>query len=408
MEKSKQNNCINQLSAAMLKLLESKGYSVGTLSNYRRILARVKVFMDQRNFTGFTESIGEDFMVDFTSKSQTSIPHHRQVKMILQRLSCFKNGIDYMLIQKTNENRYPQQFTEVLESYIAACSEVGNKENTLSSKRRHCRDFLNHLADAGCDDVYSISTACACRAILLMSNKDSYAVIRSFLRHLYEIGILSRDISIIVPKYRRPIPLPTTYTDDEINRMESSINRSTNTGMRNYAIILLASRLGIRSGDIATLKFSNIDFTNNSINITQNKTGQSLSLPLLPEIREAIQSYIHNARPDVKSEHLFIQAKAPYEKISTSIIRHALTESFHAAGINILNKKHGPHTLRSSMASSMINSSVPYEVVRKALGHADPKAIKHYAKIDIENLRFYSIDTPPPTGMFAMFLQGRV
>jgi hypothetical protein len=60
------------------------------------------------------------------------------------------------------------------------------------------------------------------------------------------------------------------------------------------------------------------------------------------------------------------------------------------------------------MASSMINGSVPYEVVRKALGHADSKAIKHYAKIDIENLRFYSIDTPPPTGAFAMFLQGRV
>jgi integrase len=83
-----------------------------------------------------------------------------------------------------------------------------------------------------------------------------------------------------------------------------------------------------------------------------------------------------------------------------------LTESFKAAGVDIANKKHGPHALRSSMASSMVNRDIPYDVVRKALGHADPQAIKHYAKADIENLRLQAVDVPAPAGVFAMILQG--
>jgi site-specific recombinase XerD len=85
-----------------------------------------------------------------------------------------------------------------------------------------------------------------------------------------------------------------------------------------------------------------------------------------------------------------------------------LTGYFKAAGIDISSKRHGPHTLRSSLASSMINSDVPYEVVRKLLGHVDPQAIRHYAKVDMEHLRRYAIEVPPPSGIFADILQGRV
>jgi len=263
------------------------------------------------------------------------------------------------------------------------------------------------MSEAGCINVCDISTDYVCKAILRIGNKDAYAVIRSFLQYQYENGSINNDLSRIIPKYRRPIPLPTTYTDDEINRLEGSINRDTKIGKRNYAIILLASRLGIRSGDIATMTFDNIDFYQDNINFNQEKTGQPLALPLLSEIREAIREYMQHSRPNVQSRYLFIQAHAPYERISTSIIRHILDESFRAANIDIANKKHGPHTLRSSMASSMVNSDIPYDVVRKALGHIDPQAIKRYAKVDIENLRLHAINVPAPTGVFAMILQGR-
>lgn len=85
-----------------------------------------------------------------------------------------------------------------------------------------------------------------------------------------------------------------------------------------------------------------IDFNRNSISFIQNKTGRPLSLPLLPEIREAVRDYLQHARPNVQHNYLFIRAQAPFEKITTSTIVHALGNCFKAAGIDTTNKKHGP------------------------------------------------------------------
>jgi len=407
MKKHKQNQSIAHLSATLLGLLESKGYKPGTLVNYRRMLSRISVFMQRRKKEKYTESAGESFLDNYLTKKTYSIPYRQHIKTVLRRLDELNNGTDYNLTKRTTEKPSPPPFSKPLEGYVKFCRSIGNKENSIAKKREFCRDFLCRIYDAGCKNVCDINTGYICKAVLSMGNKDSYAVIRSFLQYLYRNGALSNDLSRIIPKYRRPLSLPATYTDDEIRRLEAVINRTTKTGKRNYAIILLASRLGMRSGDIAGITFGNIEFNCDSISFLQNKTGRPLSLPLLPQIREAILEYIRHARPDVKNDYLFIRTRAPFEKISTSIIRYTLTGYFKAAGIDISKKKHGPHTLRSSMASSMVNSGIPYDVVRKALGHTASQAIKHYAKVDIENLRIHAVDVPAPTGTFAMIMQGR-
>ena len=407
MKELKQNQGIEQLSTALLGLLESKGYGSGTLVNYRRWLSRISLFMQRKKIAQYTGSVGECFLADYLTRKTYSIPYKLAIKTTLRRLGELNNGDGYKLIKQTAEAPPPSQYAELLEAYMKFCASTGNKENTMAIKRKFCLDFLCHLYDAGCKKVCDTSTEYIHKAILRINNKDSYAVIRSFLGYLYGNGNLSKDLSKIIPKYRRPMPLPTTYTDDEIKRLEGIINRTTRTGKRDYAIILLASRLGMRSGDIAGITFDAIDFNYDRITFLQKKTGIPLSLPLLPDVREAILDYKKHARPNVKSNYLFIKAQAPFEKISTSIIRHTLTNYFKAAGIDVSNKKHGPHTLRSSMASSMVNSGVPYDVVRKTLGHTDPQAIKHYAKVDIENLRFHAVDVPAPAGTFATVLQGR-
>jgi len=398
---------INQLSKTLLKLLESKGYSSGTLLGYSCVLSQISNFMKRGKHKNFTEKVGDLFLTDKITRKSLSIHRQRGIKTTLRRLYDLTNDIDYKLTKQSPEISVPSRFSELLEKYLKFCASIGNKENTITDKRRFCREFLCYMTDAGCKNTCDINTIYICKAILRMNNKDSYAVIRSFLRYLYENGTLNNDLSMVVPKYRRPIPLPTTYTDEEIDRLEKIIDRTTKKGKRNYSIFLLASRLGMRSGDIAEMTFDNIDFNCDCIDFIQNKTGQPLSLPLLPEIRQAITEYMQHARPNAKNNYLFIRLKAPFEKISTSAIRFMLTECFKAAGIDISNKKHGPHTLRSSMASSMVNSDIPYDVVRKTLGHIDPQAIKRYAKVDIENLRLHAIDVPAPVGMFAMILEGR-
>lgn len=105
---------------------------------------------------------------------------------------------------------------------------------------------------------------------------------------------------------------------------------------------------------------------------------------------------------------MFLRMIAPYQQITTATLRFVTTCYFRKAGIDISDKKHGPHTFRSSLASSMVNDQIPYDAVSKILGHTDSDAIKHYAKLDIEQLREYAIEVPEPSGIFKMFLDGGV
>jgi integrase len=118
--------------------------------------------------------------------------------------------------------------------------------------------------------------------------------------------------------------------------------------------------------------------------------------------------YIENGRPGVDENYVFLRMKAPYQRITTSALRFATTRYFKEAGIDISGKKHGPHTFRSSLASSMVNDDIPYDVVRSILGHTDPDAVKHYAKLDIGRLREYAIEVPEPSGIFKEYLDGGI
>lgn len=187
--------------------------------------------------------------------------------------------------------------------------------------------------------------------------------------------------------------------------IESVVDTTTALGKRDYAMILFASRMGLRSGDIVKLNLKDVNCNQCEINIIQEKTGNLLHLLILQEVRLAVNDYL-SVRPNVKCDRLFLNLKAPYLAVTTSTLRNALRKYISMAGIIPKHRKCGPHALRSSMASSMVNAKISYEVVRKVLGHSSKNTIKHYARIDIENLRRYSLQPPPPTGEFRKFLYG--
>lgn len=155
------------------------------------------------------------------------------------------------------------------------------------------------------------------------------------------------DLSRIVPHYKRGAVLPTTYTPDEISRVEASVDTNTTIGKRNLAIIRLASRMGFRAGDIAKLKLSEINFSTGYISITQEKTGIPLTLQMPCEVVNAISMHLDNDKYSLEDGYVFHSLTAPYGCITTSIIRHVLNECFTAANVNTVGKKHGPHAFRS-------------------------------------------------------------
>jgi len=240
----------------------------------------------------------------------------------------------------------------------------------------------------------------------MTKNKDSWAVVRDFLRFLSKTGCIETDLSTFVPHHKHILNIPATYSVEEIHRFEGAIDQSSDIGKRDYAMMLLATRLGIRSGDIVRMTMENFDFEHDKICFSQQKTGEILRLPMLSDIKTALMDYIANARPATKDKVIFIRHNAPYQGITTSVLRFTVTKYFYKAGIDTTAKKHGPHVFRSSLASSMINGNIPYETVRKVLGHSDLDAIKHYARLDIEKLRECAIEVPEPTGTFLAFLNG--
>lgn len=403
----KENQTIEQLTLGLLEELQLKCYGKETLNNYQRILKNLALYMDLNEISTYSSEIGKAFVEDYNSNHEISVSFQKMIITVIRRLNDYRNGRVYSLQRKKSSVKLPEKHSVLLKNYLSFCKQGGNRVGTIKGKGKFCGDFLIFLMALGCNDIRDINSTQIYKACLMFHNKDAWAVIRMFLKYLYKEKVTEYDYSTIVPHYTRPFLVPTTYSEDEILRFEKAIDRSSKIGIRNYAMLLLATRLGMRSGDIAGLTFDEINFEGNSIHIVQEKTLQLQELPLLPEIKDAIVNYIENARPTVKDEcRIFLRQNAPYQGITTSAIRFAATQYFRKAGIDISNKKHGLHTFRSSLASSMVNDQVPYDVVRKVLGHTDPNAIKHYAKVDIERLREYAIAVPTPSGVFEAFLNG--
>ena len=393
----------NELMDGVLDQLRINGYMESTLTIYRRTYSRIRVFINRFDTDFYTPEIGAKFLADTKVKKSTASAY----ACAIRRLNDFIESKPFRSHHDCPHVQAPPEFTSILEEFLQECIDSGNKPATLQFKQRTCGLFLDSLKKGGCTDLSCLDAGRVSRSLLTFSNKERYAVIRQFLRFLADKSITETDLSGIVPHYRRRKNLPTTYTPEEIARVEYAVDTSTDTGKRNLAIIRLATRMGLRSGDIARLKLTEIDFCNGVINITQEKTGIPFSLQMPSDVFDTLTAHVKNDTRSSVDGYVFHCMVAPYGRISTSIIRHAINDSFATAKVDTSGKKHGPHAFRSSLASSMVNDGTPYEVVRRILGHSDPDVIRHYAKVDIENLRMCSIDPPAPTGRFGNYLSGK-
>ena len=399
----------NELMDGVLDQLRTNGYMESTLTIYRRTYSRIRVFINRFDTDFYTPEIGAKFLADTKVKKSTASAY----ACAIRRLNDFIESKPFRSHHDCPHVQAPPAFTSILEEFLQECIDSGNKPATLQFKERTCGLFLDSLKKGGCTDLSCLDAGRVSRSLLTFSNKERYAVIRQFLRFLADKSITETDLSGIVPHYRRRKNLPTTYTPEEIARVESAVDTSTDTGKRNLAIIQLATRMGLRSGDIAKLKLTEIDFGLGIINITQEKTGLPVSLKKALKEKYGIAYHCGNPLAEKRILESVSRETAAgkkilviHEQVTANSCRKAL-RSLGAAKVDTAGKKHGPHAFRSSLASSMVNDGTPYEVVRRILGHSDPDVIRHYAKVDIENLRMCSIDPPAPTGRFGNYLSGK-
>lgn len=390
-----------KLSEKVLLQLSEHGYTEQTITNYRRFYNRIHEYMNDMNRQQYSSDVGDQFLND-QHVGKTAMSFYT---CAVRRLNDCSLSKPYRSHRSMKADEAPVCFSEIIHHYLEECKNKGNQTYTINAKEKNCILFSKYIGQTGCTDFAQLNTELISKALSIYENKDHYALLRQFLRFLYEQNITETDYSYIIPHYKRRMLLPTTYTPSEIKKVEDSVDTETPVGKRNLAILKLITRMGLRSGDVAKLKRSEIDFENNVLSIIQEKTNQPLSLYMPPEVCEALKQHLDNLISN--DEFVFHGCFAPYQRITTSIIRHIVNDGLKAAGVDTSNKKHGPHAFRSSLASSMVNDGASYETVRRILGHTDPNVIKHYAKTDIEMLRLCSIKPPDPTGLFKDYLSGK-
>jgi len=405
MEKQKQS--IDSLENAMLDYLKNLHRCEGTIYRYRSKLMKLRNFMHSNKIKNYDTSVGlrylksilGDFDYDRLTKKEKELVCSIEALAEFQKTGCILMG---------KRIQHPKEFNGNIGGVITDFIEYRQKTFNLSRKTVNSYNFFLyrfhcHLEKRKISQINSVKITDIQSYITEMSPDNpanrhiGLGLLRMFFRHLYDQYILTVDYSTIIPKdnYKQQPKLPSTYTDEEIEALLKSVDRGSPKGKRDYAILLLATKLGIRASDICGLKFENILWERNVLIFNQSKTSKTLELPLLSEIGNAIIDYLKHGRPISEESHCFLNARPPYNRINSNLLGDMVRKYFTLAGINCLNKKHGSHSLRHCFASALLKEKVPLSVITEILGHANGESTMYYLRIDTASLRKCALEIPP-------------
>ncbi len=215
------------------------------------------------------------------------------------------------------------------------------------------------------------------------------STLRGFLTYLHFKGILKVDLSGAVdrPRLYRWSDPPPVLDAETVEHLLSSVDRSTPRGKRDFAILLLAARYGLRASDIRRLRFENIHWREDRIVLTQSKTQRQLELPLQAEVASAIIDYLRNGRPACDARELFVRHIEPVQAFcQRNNLSFAINRALKAGRVNIPTHR-GLQLLRHSIATQMLASGVALDTISDVLGHSSVEVTRRYAQVDMVGLR---------------------
>ena len=233
------------------------------------------------------------------------------------------------------------------------------------------------------------------RRLHLKQAKLLTTALRSFLHYLRYRGEILHNLAEAVPTVANwsMTSIPRAIPPDFVRRLLASINRHTAVGRRDYAILLLLARLGLRAGELARIELEDIDWNVGSVSV-RRKGGQRSVLPLPADVGAAIAAYLRHGRPRNNSSRcVFLRCRAPFRGFQgpvaiASVVRHNLTR----AGINAPTQ--GAHQFRHGLATDMLRHGASLTEIGEVLGHRSPETTRIYTKVDLNALRPLALPWP--------------
>jgi site-specific recombinase XerD len=211
--------------------------------------------------------------------------------------------------------------------------------------------------------------------------------LRAFIRFLNFHGECHDDLAIAIPAvaHWRLARLPRCLSTEELNRLIASSNGTTPGRLRDRAILLMLARLGLRSGDVAALRLSDIDWNNGTLRVT-GKGRYQVRLPLPQDVGDALLRYLDGRSANVATDHVFMRSNAPCRPFTSgdgvsSVVKRALKRA------NIDAPAKGAHLLRHTAATEMLRNGVPLDQAGLVLRHRSIDMTAYYAKADVALLK---------------------
>lgn len=394
-------NCIpfDEMRSRCRVALKAHGIKTSTVYDYQRSLAPLISYMEAKGIKSYTSTLGEEFAMTLKYDSGMSCNKRNDVYKVIKLLNfILGEGASPLIRPARIRYEYAEVFRETIERFLQKMETLGRSSNTLACYKHGLSQFSIRMAL----EKLTPNTLSREKIVQFFENNpigkrgSTVSAVKFYCMFLHSEGILQDDLEGFFGRFgkRGPKRLLSYYSPEEITKIESAIDRNTDTGKRDYAMILMATRLGLRSSDVRDLKFSNINWDTNEICLVQYKTKQTITLPLLRDVGEAIIAYIKNGRPQSSSKCVFISHNFPYDRIQMEHFHQMVTKYIRKAEVNDNDRHHGPHALRHSLATAMLNNGESLHVISEVLGHTSTVSTEDYLTVNVPNLLICSLDVP--------------
>lgn len=401
---------LQQLCTCARQELLMHGYSRRTLNRYELVWRRLMEFAreqvpDEKYSRSLALSFEQAYGLRDGEAPKRTEPWRRHVGFALKILDDYvRTGGIVRFVVEASGLRVPHAMQKPLRGYEQYLRERRHLRRSSLKERMHAIavfiDFLRSREVTTFDQMktehisaYIVSrshwkpktVACATRTVKL------------FLRFLFLQDVVPRDFSPAVPRIRvaSNATVPSVWDSGLVTQLLQVVDRNSPKGKRDYAMLVLAARLGLRIGDIRALRLDDLHWERATIEVAQGKTSTPLILPMSEEVGSALIDYLKSARPPCQHREVFLCLKPPFEPFSgNNHLHHIIQHWRQAAGIEFRTKqRQGFHSLRHTLATRLLHEQTPFHVISEILGHASTSSTFIYAKANVETLRSAALNT---------------
>lgn len=396
----KEEMLIEQLFHELLQTLRDWGMSKYSVSScYYEGIRPIRVYYNDAGRTLYDEAFTEYIVADIQRKYADGIVPEgtcKCVRKIAEMMKRYDNGFHWSRIQSgSKENLASDYYNNLLDDYHDEEVKLGLRgKHTINCDVTNIRHFFRWLEEHGKETLEQISLRDVGDFLTYYGELKPFTIgemlgsLRKLSTFMKRQNVHGTDISpALTARPAKRSKLMPTFSQSDAEEILTAVNTDTPLGKRDYAILLIAKELGVRSGDIANLKLDDIQWENYEIRFRQKKTGAELVLPLEPVVGNAIADYILNGRPKTDSRHIFVRSRAPYRKMTAMVdivkryVPHDKYEKFA-----------GFHSFRRGLLSSLLNAGVPADTAKGIAGHTKIDSLKPYARISGVRLKSCAIN----------------